>query len=205
MKYTKTSVKHQYAANYVTDGFKVLPCWPNSKKPLTPNGHNGASMDPDMIDYWWSRCPDANIAILTQDLLVLDVDVKNGVNGYNNLRKLEKKYCKLPKTMTQSTPSGGMHYFFKTSNIIVPSLINCPSTGLDIRAYSGYIMAEPSTIDGASYVMSHWDIVDAPVWLMVEIYSYIGGQENDCYHPEIINPAYHPDKRKLATTTSCQV
>jgi len=176
---------HQCARNYAKEGFWVLPCWPDSKKPLTPNGFSDATKDLNLIDYWWERCPQANVAIQTRDLLVLDVDCKNGVDGLKTINSLEKTFGKLPETKTQNTPSGGLHYIYKTRNIIVPSMINCPGEGLDIRAYSGYILAEPSTIDGKSYVMDATEISEAPIWLVNLIYANSAFQTEDIYHSEI--------------------
>jgi hypothetical protein len=183
--------KHAAAVEYAKDGFRVLPCWPRSKKPLTPNGFSDASTDLSKIDYWWSRCPDANIAIQTRDLLVLDIDCKNGVNGYMAVENLERKYGKLPATKSQLTPSGGKHLIFKTRDIIVPSLINCPAQGLDIRAHSGYILAEPSTINGMTYSMDKKPIADAPVWLLNLVYGYLTVNDDGSYHSEAEVTNYH--------------
>jgi len=160
------------AMYYAERDFPVFPCFPNSKKSLTLNEHLDATTDWELIDYWWSRCPNANIAIHTQNLVVLDIDVKSGVNGFKTLQKLEKQYGKLPTTRTQKTPSGGQHRIFKTSNLIVPSLVNCPGEGLDIRARDGYILADPSSIDGISYKMNDARIEEAPVWLLNHIYAF---------------------------------
>jgi len=64
-------------------------------------------------------------------------------------------------------------------------MINCPGEGLDIRAYSGYILAEPSTIDGKSYVMDATEISEAPIWLVNLIYANSAFQTEDIYHSEI--------------------
>ncbi len=191
-KKTSTAVhanrNHLYARSYAKEGFMVLPCWPDSKKPLTPNGFSDATKDLKIIDYWWARCPQANVAIQTRDLLVLDVDCKNGIDGFKTIKALEKRFGKLPETKTQSTPSGGRHYIYKTRNIIVPSSINCPGDGLDIRAYSGYILAEPSTIDGKLYVMDKTEISEAPIWLVNLIYKNSAIQTEDIYHPKTDAP-----------------
>src|SRR4051812_7944614 len=47
------------------------------KHPRTPNGLLGATLDPSRIRDWWSRWPDANVAVATGDaagIWVLDVD-----------------------------------------------------------------------------------------------------------------------------------
>lgn len=186
---TTHSVNHQYARNYAKNGFLVLPCWPNSKKPLTPNGFSDATKDLNRIAYWWTRCPQANVAIQTKDLLVLDVDCKNGIDGFKTIKALEIKFGKLPETKTQSTPSGGKHYIYKIKDMIVPSKVNCPGDGLDIRACSAYILAEPSTINSKSYKMDNTEISEAPVWLVNLIYENGEIQTEDLYNSEKDTPA----------------
>src|SRR5450759_5294849 len=57
-------------------GWHIFPCWPRTKKPMTPNGFLSASNDEAQIRKWWERCPDANVAIAcgASGLAVFDVD-----------------------------------------------------------------------------------------------------------------------------------
>src|SRR5688572_11141260 len=60
------------------------------KHPRTSNGLLDATRDPDRIRAWWSRWPDANIAVATgtaAGIWVLDVDPANG--GLESLEALE--------------------------------------------------------------------------------------------------------------------
>lgn len=45
-------------------------------------------------------------------LLVIDVDVKGGVDGYKQLEEMESQLGELPETLTVMTGSGGMHLYF---------------------------------------------------------------------------------------------
>lgn len=159
------SPQHLSALYYATLGFKVLPIWPNSKKPMTVNGHKAGTTDYNYINRRWGICPKANIAICTDGLLVLDIDVKGGIDGYSALKTLEEIYGKLPVTRTQMTPSGGQHLIYKTEADI-PSSRNCPVPGIDVRARNGYILVDDSKIDGVGYKMDQSKIVDAPQWLV---------------------------------------
>lgn len=181
------SPQHLRALLYASKGFPVIPTWPNSKKPLTANGHNDATTDPDQITQWWTRTPNANVAIVTNDLLAIDVDVKNGKDGQKVIMDLQAKYGLLPKTCMQVTPSGGMHYIYRTNGVIVPSLIDCPAPGVDIRAHNGYVLVAPSVVDGKQYFMNHQEIADAPEWLINLVMEFVTYNRLD-YHSA---PEYH--------------
>src|SRR5690606_35130059 len=57
-----------------------------------------------------------NIALATGEpsgLFVLDIDVKDGVDGRETLRRCQEVYGLLPLTRTVFTPSGGTHFYFR--------------------------------------------------------------------------------------------
>jgi hypothetical protein len=170
------SKQHAAALKYASEGFRVLPTWPNAKNPFTTNGFKDATTDIQQINHWWSKCPKANVAIYTQDLLVLDLDVKSGINGIAAINELEAEYGDLPRTRTQLTPSGGMHLIFRTYGVTVPSVTNCPKPGIDVRANAGYILAAPSAIFGVEYSMDDTEIADAPDWLVEHLLNLDAGQ-----------------------------
>lgn len=89
-------------------------------------------------------------------LLVLDVDVKT--NGLETIKKYH-----VPLTMSQATPSGGMHYVFKYP-IDGKNYGNRTSfdNGLDIRGEGGYI---------AHYNLNNTPIAVAPDWLLEQALS----------------------------------
>jgi len=106
--------KMKYINAYVLDNKKVFPCVENKKNPLTANGFKDASSDEQVINDWWDRYPDANIGLVTgkqTNLVVVDVDVKNGANGLESLKQLQLE-CGEFDTRVVRTPSGGLHYYF---------------------------------------------------------------------------------------------
>ena len=157
------SKQHEAALKLAFQGIPAFPLIPNAKAPITKTGYKEATTDINAINGWWSKYPDANIGVPTEGLLVLDVDCKNGKDGYAALRKLEADHSPLPPTKTQKTASGGMHYIYRATGI--PNKVNCPAPGLDVRGNGGYIVYAPSVIDGSEYVVSDHEIVDAPEWL----------------------------------------
>lgn len=161
----------QAAITYAKQGIPVFPLKPNSKLPLTPNGFYDATTDIHVINGWWQRIPDANIGIPTgkaTGIMVLDVDFKDGKNGYETLEHLEAKHGSLPETRTHSTPSGGSHIIFLTGDHDVSGSAGKLGNGLDIRANGGYIVAPPSLIDGNCYITENPEslLSPAPEWLI---------------------------------------
>jgi hypothetical protein len=66
------------ALDHVARGWHVFPCSPKSKKPLIEGGEKwaNASNDEAKIREWWTKWPDANVAVAGNGsgLAVLDVD-----------------------------------------------------------------------------------------------------------------------------------
>lgn len=145
-----------------------------AKTPLVSNGFRGATLSERIVRELWSRNPEAAIGIPTgskTNVFVLDIDVKSGVNGFDWLREQESLHGDLPETAKASTPSGGVHYYFK----YVENTRNrgALGAGVDIRSEGGYVLAPGSVMaTGKSYQWLDFDgpgippIADAPQWLL---------------------------------------
>lgn len=123
-------------------------CDDAGKHPHIVGWQEKATTDPKKIREWWSKWPDANIGILTgpeSGLVVLDVDVPEGVDS---LKTLEKEYGALPETVVSITGSGGYHYLFKHPGFYIKNSVGKEgegiAPGLDIRADGGFIVVAPS-------------------------------------------------------------
>jgi Bifunctional DNA primase/polymerase, N-terminal len=148
-------------------GFAVFPCKPRGKEPMVAGGFKAATCDEAQIRDWWTRWPEANIAIATgamSGVLVVDVD---DAEGALLLIDLTKQFGALPMTL-QAKTGKGVHLYFALPDGCgrVPS---SKGDGLDIRADGGYVLA-PGSIhpSGARY---EWvDGIDAraeaPAWLI---------------------------------------
>lgn len=119
---------------------KIFPC--NADKiPLIKNWQESATDDPNQINNWRQQfgphlvyfgVPTGPI----NDLLVLDVDVKKGVNGFDSLKDFP-----IPPTTTQVTRSGGKHFIFKYPKDGAQYGNRAGiKPGLDIRGAGGYII-----------------------------------------------------------------
>ena len=143
-----------FAIDYASDKLEVFPCISNEKRPLTAHGFKDASLDKQVISDWWGKHPRANIGLPTgkvNNLVVIDVDVKNDAGGMTSLKHLQDE-CGELDTRVVHTPSGGLHFYFKYPNDVntIKSRTNM-KPGIDIRADGGYVVAPGSSIDGNYY------------------------------------------------------
>lgn len=144
-----------YALCYARRGWPVFRIKHNSKVPLdkwvTGGPHDAATTDPDEIarrwwPHWWPHSPH-NIGIATGRelptggfLTVLDLDMD------------EPEFAGRPDwakpTREVSTPSGGLHLYYRTAEPISSRRI---APGVDVKSRGGMVVAPPSSINGAQY------------------------------------------------------
>jgi putative DNA primase/helicase len=155
----------------ISKGYSVFPLSKGNKKPATTTGFKEASNDPDKTESWFGTGREVNIGIATgaaSGVWVLDIDVKNGINGNESLAALEAEFGKLPATLSCSTGSGGTHYYFKyDGTTIIKNSVGIRS-GIDVRAEGGYVVAPPSIVNGRPYEWndSRSTIAIASQWLV---------------------------------------
>src|SRR6516225_7245319 len=102
----------QTALALIKHGLCVFPCRPRTKWPATAHGCLDASADPGTVKAWWTANPNFNVAIATgekSNIFVLDAD---GLEGQEELGRIEARCGDLPKTLQTVTPNG-MHYYFR--------------------------------------------------------------------------------------------
>lgn len=147
---------------YAGEGWRVLPNRPRSKKPILRDWTNEASSDPETIERWWKQNPDANVGLLTERRLVVDVDPDKG--GNDSLDALQERIGQLPETRRHATGGGGFHLIFSAPGEGVPTGANVLGDGIDIRGNLGQIVAPPSVHEsGRRYrLLSDAPIVEAP-------------------------------------------
>lgn len=166
--------KRDAALELARAGFDVFPLAINGKTPaITGDWQKVATKDPARIDRLW-RDPvfgdelDYNIGIrIPADLLVVDVDVRQGKRGRKSLDLLEAIYGDLPPTMVITTASGGEHRYYR-----VPDSRGAAkelAEHIDLKGAGGYVVGAGSEIDGVFYrphAAGDGDaIAGAPKWL----------------------------------------
>ncbi len=163
------------ALEYASQGYRVLPCVANEKRPLTAHGCKDATTDPNQIKVWWRSWPDANVAIATNGLLVVDIDAPEGQpNPW--LADDPAKRAELTAAPTSVTPRGGNHHFFRqpagqrfgnTAGRLAPHV--------DTRGDGGYVLVAPSEVGGASYrwenplAVSADQLSEPPAWILATL------------------------------------
>lgn len=122
---------------YVTKGYKVFPCIPKGKSPLTKHGYKDASSDRGTIKQWWTEWPDANIGIPTgavNGFIVIDIDgdVPEGMAFLNTL------------SHTVKTKRGFHYYMAYPVEGKVPSRGKIGGYEIDVQSDGKYIIVPPS-------------------------------------------------------------
>jgi len=166
------------ALRYAELGFRVFPLKPESKEPLVKDWPNQATNDRKIIQEWWSKYPNANIAILTGYyehgfFCVLDFDPRNGGGWYSNADE-----SVLPPTCVVITGSDGRHYYYLTDEPIPTKKLK---EGVDLKGVGGYVVAPVSIHpNGNDYkwmegrALGRFELARLPDWAFFEA---IGGDD----------------------------
>ena len=144
------------ALEYARGGFAVLPVGVD-KRPLNADGVTGASSDLAKVDEWWTRWPDANVAMcpLSSGLVAIDLDP-----GWSqsDLEKLE-----LAETgMIAVTPRGGEHrYYALAEGESLPPSVSKVAPHVDVRCKGSYVLLPPSSTADGDY---RWQAMGDPAY-----------------------------------------
>lgn len=136
------------ALSWADRGFQVFPLHENSKEPAHTEWVSQATTDKDIIRAIWTDPvlkteKNYNIGCLCTDMVVVDIDVKEGKDGHNEYAQLGGQY----DTLVVQTPTGGFHCYFYG-----PDSSNSPiSKSVDIRSHNGFVVAPGSSINGVPY------------------------------------------------------
>lgn len=150
------------------DGSPFLPEWrdeadrPSPKEPLTKRGFYDATDDVEQIAATWMiDYPGAYVGVWTggSGLFVLDIDRKDGKDGFQSIRD---RGLPLGETWSTRTGNDGEHRVFASdSEDLKPARELSGMRGVDIRAGGSYIIAwadAPETRDEFSR--------DIPAWML---------------------------------------
>ena len=130
------------ALEWAGRGFRVFPLHPGRKDPVHKGWTESATTDAAAIAAVWGDV-DYNVGVLTNGLIVLDVDVKAGKTGVASLFALDLDL----DTLIVRTPTGGLHVYFTGPDRA--NGVNRLGDGLDIRSHNGYVIAPGSYLDPA--------------------------------------------------------
>jgi hypothetical protein len=155
------------AVELARQGFPVFPLRAGTKdKPVVPSGHPQPpkgryfdiipSADESRVWNMWTNAAggplDYNIGICTNDLLVPDLDVKDGKDGVKAFPPIAKELGLSEITLTTITPSGGQHRFYKLPNGgKARNTVGELGEGVDTRGWHGYVVAPGSVVPEGEY------------------------------------------------------
>ena len=121
----------------------------------------------------------ANIAVMTgrrSELVIVDVDLPAFGNGAFDL--IAKTTPELEKTFSVQSGSGGIHFYFKTSNRFI-SRTNQFGEGIDLLAENAYAVSIGSThkCGGKYRILNDTKVIDFPVSLAIKAKSKEGNMK----------------------------
>jgi len=152
-----------WVLEYAAIGWPVHPCFwmhPNGtcacdnpecgspgKHPILNAWQKQASTDSALIERWWGRTPDANIAVATgpeSGIFVLDVD---GPEGERTLADLERRHGPMPEFYCQQWTGSGVGwqaFFAYPEGRTIRNSAGRLGSRLDTRGINGYVLLPPS-------------------------------------------------------------
>lgn len=120
------------AVAYGQAGYRVHPCKPDDKRPLT-SWSTSATSDPYWIARWWTTWPDALIGVCTGNGLVVIDDDRGQAQPEEDMAQ----------TRTAKTRSRGWHHWFIHHGPPIGNRVGL-IPGVDVRGEGGYVIAPPS-------------------------------------------------------------
>jgi hypothetical protein len=127
-----------------------------------------ASVDLNQLDTWSKMFPGClwGCSCKKSGLICVDIDMGNGKNGIQSARELAKQGSILPKTETDSTPSGGSHLVYYG-----PHRFSASKIGLHIDTPNYFVIPGCVRFDGKSYAVKFdRPAVSAPKWIIDKIW-----------------------------------
>lgn len=137
---------------FAENNIPTFPCgW--DKRPLIKNWRETATTDRRQIEAWSRKWPLSMIGVpmgQRSQRACLDVDCKNGVDGFATLRT--NGWIIPTDAIEVRTPSGGAHFYFRYTGAERNSAGKL-GPGLDIRGEGGYVIVPPSrpSLNGPDY------------------------------------------------------
>lgn len=148
------------------------------KRPLTSHGFRDWTADTETVRRQFNgatlrRGEEVGVGLWLgpAGYMVLDVDVKAGARGDEELAALEERHGQLPTTPTATTASGGLHVWLVKDGAMGNTTL---APGVDVRADNGYVVAPGVVTPWGSWtfeapggdVLAGADPAPAPSWVL---------------------------------------
>ena len=143
----------QAALELMAAGYRITPCWPQSKRPRGTGWQLKEWTDQTVISHW-QHYPTDNLAIITgyNDTFVLDADIYKGADVAEAFAEIcLESGIDLTTDVTVKSASGGIHVYFTSSETIGNSNSGIAKE-IDIKGIGGAAIVPPSVnADGTPY------------------------------------------------------
>jgi hypothetical protein len=152
------------ALAYAALGLRTFPV--TARKIPLIKWRDGATTDSATIETWWRRWPHAEPGwALPAGVVVIDIDIKTGKNGYNDFARLEGCDPRAIEAPSTSTPSGGLQVFYRALKPYANRAPIAPGLGIDSRAEGGLVVL-PGASNGRQWLKPlSTPMPPAPAWL----------------------------------------
>ena len=179
---SQRSLQFEHAIDLALQGFAVFPLRPGTKEPLIKEWERQATTHPRRVAQWWSRYPNANIAIACgpSNLLVIDLDVAKTPSDHGHGQQTLNTLAagrEVPQTFTVASARGGRHlYYRQPEGTELRNTAGGDHSGLgpliDTRGHGGYVVAPGSTFAGGVYRIERDALLaPLPTWIVNELQS----------------------------------
>jgi hypothetical protein len=146
-------------------------CTNAGKHPRITGWRTAASTDELAIGTWWEQYPNANVGVVTDGHVVVDVDPRNG--GEETYTRLADDH-EFPGTLTQRTGEydgqRGRHLIYRQNG--TPVRNGELGQGVDIKGDGGLlVVASSGHLSGVNYelVDSDAEIAEVPEWIVEKL------------------------------------
>lgn len=160
-------------AAVLSRGLAVFPIPAGLKH--TPGWQDTSIADAEQLRRLWRDGDNIGIGCRDNGLVVLDLDRKNGLDGVADLKaRCAEARQPWPDTFTVSTPSGGLHLYYRlpAGRVIGSTSKGRSRLGLGVdtrgpgRRHGGYVVGPGSLIEGRPYEVRHdLVIIELPSWI----------------------------------------
>jgi len=137
-------------------GQRVFPC--DARKRPMAKWTTEASSDPEIVEQFWARAPDALVGLVTgisSGILVVDLDVDRETGEARGEESLEAiglgRLLTDPSLVRVRTPSGGLHLYFAMPDAPLRNSVGRLAPGIDTRGEGGYVIAPGSVGPAGAY------------------------------------------------------
>lgn len=150
-------------------GWFIFPLKPNSRYfykgfPWKEKSTNSLKVIKD----WLKISPNSNWGIDCgkSGILVVDIDVKKGKEGFRTVEKLKKEGLIFPESFKIATPSLGGHIYYNDPGKYGRNTVDFLGPGIDTRGKGGLVVAPFSKIEAGEYkIIDDRNAVLLPDWI----------------------------------------